>query len=249
MARPKSTRKSGEGTLYKRNGIYHLQYMINGKRRQKSTKTGDIREANKVAKEILATVKGTNSLLDVVRNTAQDKGIVDEAKLSEIEKTVSSNVERTIPLSDSWQAYLDCTNRPDSGPETLVAYKCYWKAFSEAVSSKRNYIHEVTVEDARDFAKILQARPISAKTYNKYINFCKLYFKSLSYEAGISDNPFKNIAPKYAKATEKDTEKQTLTREQLDDVYDGITQLETKEYEQAEKKKMLSFTGIVPVSI
>ena len=46
-------KNNGEGGLFKVGQVYYLQYTVNGKRRKKSLKTGDEREAKKNAQEML----------------------------------------------------------------------------------------------------------------------------------------------------------------------------------------------------
>lgn len=195
-------RTNGQGTIYNQRGIYYVQFTINGKRRKRSLKTGNYKEAEENAKVIMDQVHGTKDISDVVKTVAIEKGLVDKGKIRDIEEVVESTVNRKVLLKDSWRLYEEHPDRPDSGPATMIEYKRYWKSFinwvEECLSTHHyKHMHQISETHARSYASvILNKKGRGASTYNKYIRFCRLCFKVLGYDGGVKKNPFEGIMSK-----------------------------------------------------
>jgi len=193
--------KNGEGTIYKiKSGVYYLQYTDNGKRRKKSLKTTKKESAEKTARELLKEIDRVVDIADVVRTSAMDKGITDKETIGELNKIVDRTSRKNVSIKDVWEKYKAHTGH-SSSEATLKECKRYWSRFIRWVSyklGKNINMHEITIDDAQKFAQYLQKdKGMGSSTYNKYIRFCRLCFKILAYDAGITVNPFEYIATRH----------------------------------------------------
>ncbi len=172
---------TGRGHLFKRGGIYTLQYNFKGRRRMVSLKTADRREAERRRDELLS-----GALLA----TSKEKVIVH---IAEARKLISSV---NYPLDAVWGQYMMSSKRPDSSDGTLGNYERNWGKFKSWLNS--NYpiierINQVTKKEAELYAGHLWNSGISANTYNYHIQSLKLIFKVL---CGGSENPFAEVGRK-----------------------------------------------------
>jgi len=146
--------------------------------------------------------------------------------------------EQTPPLDiqQAWQAYLDATNRPDSGPRTLKGYASQWNVFLEWMRRQHPVIVRLAGIDtkiAQEYARYLLSEvkitvhrkrrkkewdeekvvkhAFSTNTYNKHIRTLELVFRVLAEPAGISHNPWEVISRK----TENKASRRELTIEEL----------------------------------
>jgi integrase len=198
--------KRGAGRLYKRDGsgkehkadsdkhgVFWLEYRVNGKRiRQRLLdEHGDsiknIRAAKKARDKILRPLRGADKVEQL--QTIQEK-------LSTAETELARAVEESNPplsLLSAWGAYMDSTERPDSGEATLMDYEGYWGRFykwTQALEPAPKYLRDITPKIAKDYAAALIAAKVSPNTYNKHTGFLRLFFRVLAEPARISENPF-----------------------------------------------------------
>jgi len=112
--------------------------------------------------------------------------------------------EQNPPLSvaNAWDAYLNSTERPDTGDATLRYYAGYWTRFqkcAEEGDSEIKYLCDITSKTAQDYATALNGGKLSPNTYNKHIGFLKLFFRVLAEPARMQENPFERIRKKQLK--------------------------------------------------
>ena len=194
-------------------------------------KTGDEREARQKAREIIDSIDKTQSFADVVNHAAIDKGIIDKEQIAQISTVVDRKSRKKIQLNESWKCYLESHDRPDTGPATLIEYKRYWKRFTDWATNNISpdlSMHEITIDESRQFASELQKdQKMGPATYNKYIRFCRLCFKVLAYEAGVTKNPFEGIASR----NNNSEGKRELTKKELNAIDLAIKQSKEAELE------------------
>ena len=99
-------RSKGNGHVFKRAHIYHVQFKINGKRKTKSLETGSKKEADIEAKKYMTLISSTT--------TEEIALYVKQAKSLEIKQ---------IKLDNAWELFLRAPARPDSSKGTLKNYK------------------------------------------------------------------------------------------------------------------------------
>lgn len=96
--------KHRSGYLYKRGGVYQLEYSINGKRFKQSLKVSKKSEAEKLRDKIMKplTVADESEALSSIKTRMDTK----EAELQAID------VEKNPPLEieKAWEAYLNTKN-------------------------------------------------------------------------------------------------------------------------------------------
>ena len=138
----KHSRKKGEGTLVKRGRNYSVRF---------------IDDSGKI---IVKALKTTNKL------EADTKA---KLEIADHNKKLERRSDNKIKLSEAFQEYLDCSNRPKSSDVTLKEYKRYWGKFD------------------------LQTKTLAPQTQNKIKNFCHLLYKSLARSLSLNINPFEGI--------------------------------------------------------
>jgi len=207
--------KRGLGRLYKRNahgkeckadsnadGHFWLEYKVNGKRiRQRLLDdAGNPIKNIDAAKELQAKI-----MAPIVAEDEVGKAKAVAAKVMTAEAKLAQAVEEANPplkISEVWDAYLNSTERPDSGEATLLRYAGHWKRFREWIATKDPeavFMREITPKTAQDYAKDLQQAGVSPNTYNKHITFLKLLCRALEEPARFKENPFKRIRRKQLK--------------------------------------------------
>lgn len=128
-------------------------------------------------------------LLELEQATQEHEQAVDEAS-------------PPLSIADAWEAYEGSSERPDSGIDTLEAYKSHWTRFSTWLKKQEpeaKYMRNVTRQTAKAYAGNLVRAKVSPNTFNKHINFLKLIFSVLAEEARTTENPFGKIQTKKLK--------------------------------------------------
>lgn len=105
----------------------------------------------------------------------------------------------TIQIDTGWEVYKKSRLRPESGDATLLNYQGHYKKFSKWI--KENYsdirnISEVTTDIAAEYASFLESEGYSRNTYNKHINFIKLFYKVMLEHERVEHNPFVRLEKK-----------------------------------------------------
>lgn len=208
MAKKKIRNTRGLGTLYKRcpdgkdyppsskkTGVFWLQYIEAGKRYRIALKVDDkpvtdIETAKAEQLRIRAPYLSGNKI-EALKKIKADLIDLEEKQMVDQDKS-----EPPLKLGDAWQSYLDATNRPDTGPATLENYRRHWKSFAvwlEKQAKQYIYLREVTETDAGAFMAQLRNSGKSANTYNKYLQFLRMFFRVLFKLARLDINPFDDI--------------------------------------------------------
>jgi integrase len=212
MSNSTTRHRTVKGRLYKRDrkgrehpatsrvkGGYWLQYTVKGKRYRRKllhpdrTPITDIREAEAERDRILAPFTTADEL-------EQLKAI--EARLEEATARHEVAERKAVPdllFESAWPAYLDSRARPDSGQGTLANYERHLRQFREWLASAHpevTTVPGVTGEIAKDYAREIDGGRISANTYNKRINFLRLFYRIMVEEGRAEANPFVDIRRK-----------------------------------------------------
>ncbi len=210
----KGRSQRGQGRLYKRDnsgkehpadykgGCFYLEYKANGKRiKQRLTdRNGEPVTTRKEAEAERVRIMAPFAAKETVE---QLKAI--QAKLADAETIHAQAVENANPpltIADAWNAYLRSSERPDSGEDMQSRYSGYWnqmvewmKAFHPGVA----YLREITPQMAQDYAATLNGGKTSPNTFNKHINFLRLFSGVLKEPARMQENPFDRIRRKKLK--------------------------------------------------
>lgn len=198
-----------KGRLYKRDkkgkehpptarvkGAYWLQYTVKGKRcrrkllRPDHTPVTDIREAEAERDRILAPFSTADEVEQLKSIEARLHDAAARHEQAEREATPALRFE------GAWQAYLDSRSRPDSGDGTLANYERHLRQFSQWLASTHTELQavpQVTPEIARQYAAKIDGENISANTYNKRINFLRLFYRIMVEDGKADINPFADI--------------------------------------------------------
>ena len=187
----KSCRGKGEGTLKLRGGIYHAQWVVNGKTYYRSTSTGNKREAETRLKEFVAPfrVKDEKAILENISVRLQ--GVQGEIDKAEAQKPA-------LAISAAWEAYKKAPNRPDSGERTLTGYEGQYGILEKWINVHHPAITElrhVTQAVADEFIGYIGSTR-SANTYNKYKTFFSCMWEVLKKVGRLTINPWTNIRRK-----------------------------------------------------
>jgi hypothetical protein len=216
-ARPKAKKKrapKGAGQLYKRDaagvdhpadwqgsGSYWLGYSLpnpNGGRGQRIREplrdaTGepitDRQAAEAERKRILAPYQTGNKAETL-------KAVV--ARLTDAETAHGQAVEDATPplrIADTWKAYLNAPERPDSGEVTQDQYDGHWRRFSTWLATNHPEaadLRDITPSLAAEYATHLADSRLSPNRFNKHRRVsCGCSFRVLSDAARITDEPLR----------------------------------------------------------
>lgn len=108
-----ATSKYGTGTLRKRGDIWHVVYWVDGKQRQKSSKSSDIREARKLRDKLLGQ-KARGELTDTT---------ADKVTCGELLDDLLEHADRNIKPSTAaiWRMVIEANVRPFFGKLKAVS--------------------------------------------------------------------------------------------------------------------------------
>lgn len=200
MQNERKRRLKGTGSIFKKkNGIYYIQYTIDGNKIVKTLHTRNKSEATERAAKILpdATVLTRE---DVVAKTAEIKRLktMDRVKLAEV-----------------WMLFLKSKlRRQGTSPGTLANYERMYKRFYSWL--RENYpkfrtLSEITAAIADEYAQDLDTEELNAVTYNYHIGALGTITKALMRLAGLSENVWGSLPRKQRKSIGK----KALTHEEI----------------------------------
>lgn len=172
---------TGNGYLFKRNGIYHLQYDVGKKRKKQSLHTKSKIKAEKLRDEILKPALTATTKEQVLLHVAEARNIV-KLKHHKIEQV--------------WDLYSRNSSRPDSSPGTLNNYNRNWLKFQKWLSEHYPRVTElsgITTDIAGEYAQKLWEDGISSNTFNYHLQSLKLIIKTLTQN---SQTPFAEVKRK-----------------------------------------------------
>lgn len=179
--------------------FYYARFQVNGKDHWLSTRESDRKKARK---ELARLVAQTRNELSIDEQLGRLIEMVDalpensqQVKRQEIVRTMLRAQEKKIALADVWARWLANSNKEyDPKPKTLLGYEAIWKRFkSWAVTRNLHFLHEITAENAGEYAANLWKSKVSSSTYNQHIKFLRSLCNALELEAGLVGNPWARI--------------------------------------------------------
>ncbi len=185
--------KVRSGHLFKRNGIYHVQWRVNGKLFTRTTKKRNKKDAQGERDRIMAPFIAGDEATVLQHVAAAIEGRQADIQRYEDDKTPP------LTIDDTWDAYIATPNRPDSGDSTLRQYRLQFGRFVKWLANSHKEIKAlrgITPAIASEFASHLQSRGLSPNTFNKYMNLLQLVFRVLKDRAQMTDNPWDAIQRK-----------------------------------------------------
>ena len=193
--------RTTKGRLFKRGkkDNYYLQYYLNGKEIKKALHDENgksitsLRQAEKARDILLAPYSNRENKLRREQayralQAAEEKAVVAEQKS-----------KHNIQVVNGWEVYKNSQFRPDSGPTTLLNYQGHYNKFSRWIKANHSDIRnisDVTIDIAAKYASFLESEGYSRNTYNKHINFMKLFYKVMIENERVDHNPFVRLAKK-----------------------------------------------------
>lgn len=226
-SRTKTRGDRGKGRLYIRTadkkehpaasnvkGVYWLEFRIptseidskTGKpklKRKRQKLTHD--DGQPITKHSDALKAQEQIIAQYVMGQTKDRLIRLQAEIDAVElerATVEEQSNPPLKISDSWDAYLNSNDAPETGEDTLKYYAGYWKKcrlWLKAEHPETNYLRDITSQMANGYASKLNRSKISPNTFNKHIGFLKLFFRVLEEPARLKENPFEKIKKKKLK--------------------------------------------------
>lgn len=203
--------KRGMGRLFKKQGTkqfpadspaagsYYLTYTVEGARKTQALRDGD---GNPITDRKAAEAERKRILAPFTTGDKVETLKAVQAALTQAEVGHVQAIEEANPplrIKDTWQAYLDAPERPDSGELTLTRYEGHWNRFEAWLPTAHpdaQYLRDVTPTTAAAYAGDLVRANYSPNTFNKHIGFLRLLFRVLGDTARTSGNPFTKIKRK-----------------------------------------------------
>lgn len=190
MARPRT------GHLYRRGGVWWIQYRLNGEVFRQSLGVDTKDDAEKKAAAIMApfTVASKEDILATVH------GRLSQTKEERAE--IESKANPPLAIAKAWRDFLAAPNRPDTGPATLAQYEGQWHLFADWLAKNHKeaeQLQAVSREIANEYAAHLTGRKLTPNTFNKHVRLLSLVFRILRRQAQISENPWSEIERKKLK--------------------------------------------------
>jgi integrase len=185
--------KTRTGYLLKRGKTFYACWAVAGKKFRKSTHTANRKEA----KAELDRIMQPFLVEDDVRTLESVKARLEGAKT----EIAAHEDQRNPPLTlrQAWSAYLATTNRPDSGPKTLLQYEGKLSRFvrwMEHQHPETTVFRNVTEEHAEAYASDLNASKLTGGSFNLHLGLLKLVWRVLRKKAKLDHNPWADIAMK-----------------------------------------------------
>jgi integrase len=191
--------KHRTGHLFKRGATYYLRYVVNGKVHQQALFHPD-------GKAITTKTDAVQAKIAIMAPfTVADEVTVLEnvaAKLSgrktELAR-LNDEVNPPTTLEQSWTAYHDSVDRPDSGERTLQEYESHYSQFLDWAKDHQPEVvamRDVTRDMADAYAAHLLKRGLSTNRFNKHVRFLELLFRTLRSKARLTMNPWEEIRSK-----------------------------------------------------
>ena len=206
--------KHRKGYLYKRNGIYQLEYFVNGKRFKQSLKVGTKAEAEKKRDKIMKPLE----VADEAEALSSVKSRLDARKSLLKEYDLERNPP--IALEQAWNYYLKSKNRPDTGDKTLRHYESYFKRLLSWLTEENPeivFLKDITPQVAAEFMDCIQSK-FAPRTFNGYLTFLRHMFDVLEDSARIEVNPWSKNFIRKKKLKGKQISRRELTMQELRDI-------------------------------
>jgi len=163
---------------------------VNGKRRNRSTKSTNRKEAQKIADAYEAATRK--------RRTAKQVRDV----ITELHQEITGEELPSRSFRDFASAWLD-RKLPEVSEATSVSYKKTVSKFSAFLSEKADVdMAEITADDVLRFRNH-EAKALTPKTVNRYLKCLRMLFRAARQERVISEDP-----SEFVSATKKATAKE-----------------------------------------
>jgi len=192
-------RSKGQGHIFKRGGVYYLQYDIGESRKVISLKCRDFRSAEEKAGEFLKPIDARTKA-QIAVHIAEARGLLNDRKAR---------------LSSAWENYTRDPSRPNSSPGTLKNYKRSLEKFTSWTNEhypQAVLLNDITVDMAKEYARKLWADGISWNTFNHHVKALHLIFRIV---LGFRDNVWCRDNIK-RKEKIRMTARQALTEEEVE---------------------------------
>lgn len=184
-------RAKGQGSIFLRNGIYQLEYMVNRQRKKVSLGVSHkadkrdadgnlIKGAETLAREMLQPAKDARTKEEVLMQIAAQRNLIqpDALKIDSAFDVFETLYKRDHAIT----------------PDTWLNYVRQWNRFEVWLKSNYPGITElrlVTEEIAREYWTLFQE--LSASTANQHLTTLKAVFHTLKKQADLFRNPFEDI--------------------------------------------------------
>ena len=212
MAQTKKQRGRGTGSIYKEGKRFYFKVRINHK-----TKTQLLRDQNDQPVTNRQDAEKAAALLEPVLRAQQKEEIalyVAEAK--NLKKSL------TLTVDELWHFYLSSRKRGDLAPLTLKGQQTAVRLFVDWLKSKHPeivHLDQINKTIAMEYSDARSMSNISAVTFNKYISYLNLVFKTISAQAEMLENPFRGIVRK----SEQPISRKEFTEEQVEAIFKGFS--------------------------
>lgn len=175
-------------------------YDRNGKRRNRSTRTEDRKEARKLAESYEEAARKKRTAL-------QSRRVI-----SSLHQEITGEGLPVSTVKEFIERWLTTKTR-ETKPSTMLFYKKEAQKFMDFLGDRKLAdIAEITKEDILAYRE-QQAKVLSAKTVNHGIKFLRMIFRAAKEDASISDNPAEFV--KVVKAKGEKTSRRPFTLPEL----------------------------------
>jgi integrase len=216
--RKKSTRsKRGYGSLYVRSvdkkeypagtpnvkgGTYWLSYLNEQNKRRRiklldneGNPINTLKEAKKAQEKFIRL----NVLASKEERLLKIKNELEKTQIQKQE--IIKDQFPPLMIKDAWDVFISHPSL-DIGETLEYSYRGHWRRFVEWMNADDLFLKDITRNNVLDYARNLGSA-LSPSTYNKHINFLKLFFRTLKDEAQLIDLFFDSIASKKLKVNSK----------------------------------------------
>ncbi len=183
-----------QGGMFKRGGVWWVQWTYRGVRHRQTTTFRTVREATARAAEILAPFRQRSAVETLIQLQSRvERGTAD----------LDAQTREPAPkIAEAWQAYLDAGNRRQIGAWTQKNYHAYWRRFSNWLTTSEPEVKDlshVTFAVAEKYISNLAAkdkkdRVSTGRTINAHRAFLRAFWNVLKEMAGLTENPWAKIA-------------------------------------------------------
>lgn len=181
------TWKDGRGKVHK-GKTWQMKVVVNGKAHTRSTGTTVKSEAEAALADFVKTYRDNGEARDrlevIERLTREAQDVRDRLP--------------SMKISQAWSAYLNATNRPDAGADTLRMYGYQFGKFEKWIGEAHPdavELRNVSSKIADEFAAKIGAE-LSPNSFNKYITLFRCVWETLKETARLTVNPWDKIRHK-----------------------------------------------------
>ena len=179
--------------------FYYARFQVNGKDRWLSTGESNCKRARKEMARLVAEARNELSvdeqltrLIEMVEALPENS---QQVKRQEIVRIMLRAQEKKIAVGDVWDRWIANSNKEyDPKPKTLLGYETIWNRFKSWTAARNlHFLHEITADNAGEYADNLWKSKVSASTYNQHIKFLRSLCNTLELEAGLVGDPWARI--------------------------------------------------------